>query len=359
MKGNYEPDQFTEGDVLAALDRAGLHYKRPGHRYILSQCPTHEDKNPSVQIYKDDWFVNCHAGCGRYHITKAFPELRPRDASQSNNYQTKPIRKAKPPVSEHKYVKVDLMEFWKSLPEIPADHYFKNIPIEDLNDLGWRWDAQHNRYFIPYFSRSKTSIPFGQWRNLSGNVRFNFWKDAKPTMYGTWNLEPGEKIFLVEGASDAAVLDHCMIPWIATPSASQPELVKAMAKWCAENGVELVYAGDNDAAGDKVREALDEVTSYRVRQPREPNKDWGDMFEAEGEKSVINWCHVELYPGEELPFPEIEPGYVKPEEKPDNWDELSDVEKVQNVFPGAVELKVVGGGEKKQLETPPAPPVLF
>lgn len=351
MRGDYKPDEFTENDVLAALDRAGLKYKTPGHRYILSQCPTHEDKHPSVQIYKDDWFVNCHAGCGRYHITKAFPELRNGTDSRLRAPSRTPKKESKPVSEAPKYKKIDLMEFWKSLPEIPADHYFKNIPIDELNGMGWRWDAEHNRYFIPYFSRSKTSIPFGQWRNLSDNgPRFNFWKDAKPTMYGTWNLEPGEKIFLVEGASDAAVLEHCAIPWIATPSASQPELVKAMAKWAAENGIEIVYAGDNDAAGDKVREALDQVTSYRVRQPRQPNKDWGDMFEAEGAKSVINWCHVELFPGEDLPFPEIEPGYKKPSEK-------TDVEKVLEVFPGAKVLEIVG--EKKQLETPTSSPLPF
>jgi len=240
MRGEYEPDKFTEADVLRELDLAGLRYKQ-GHRYILSQCPTHEDKHPSVQIYKDDWFVNCHAGCGRYHITKAFPSLREHSSGSTQSF-SRPVRAAKKE-PEVKYKAIDLMEFWKSLPEIPEDHYFKNIPIDELNSLGWRWDAEHNRYFIPYFSRSKKSIPFGQWRNLQGNVRFNFWKDAKPTMYGTWNLEPGEKIFLVEGCSDAAVLEYCSVPWIATPSASQPELVKAMAKWAAENRVELVYAG--------------------------------------------------------------------------------------------------------------------
>jgi hypothetical protein len=360
VRGDYEPDKFTEADVLRELDAAGLKYKL-GHRYILSQCPTHEDMHPSVQIYKDDWFVNCHAGCGRYHITKAFPSLREigRSDRTSTTYQ-RPVRAKKD--TTVKYKEFNLMEFWESLPLIPEDHYFKNIPIEVLNDLGWRWDAEHSRYFIPYFSRSKKTIPFGQWRNLQGAVRFNFWKDAKPTMYGTWNLEPGEKIFLVEGCSDAAVLDHCMIPWIATPSASQPELVKAMAKWCAENNVQIVYAGDRDDAGDKVRDALDEAVRYRVRQPREPYKDWGEMFEAEGFKSVQNWCFAEIYPGEELPWPEIEPGYKAPEQiqaEQEEWNKKTDVEKVQSVFPGAVELKLVGGDEKKQLETSPDPPVLY
>lgn len=351
MNGNYEPDTFTENDVLACLEGQGLKFKN-GHRYITTQCPTHEDRNPSTQIFKDDWFVNCLAGCGRFHITKAYPELLPTRDGQPKP-ERKPMRATKKEAT--RYVKYDLMEEWSKMPKIPSDHYFKNIPIDELETLGWRWIAEMNSYFIPYFSRSKKSIPFGQYRHLSGERRFTFLKDAKPTMYGTWNLEPGEKIFLVEGASDAAVLEYCAVPWIAAPSAASGELVKAMAGWCAENDVKIVYAGDRDAAGDKLKEALDEVTKYRVRQPREPYKDWGEMFEAEGLKSVQNWCFAELFPGDELPWPEIEPGYKSPEQteaEKEEWNKKSDVEKVQSVFPGAVELKVVGG-EKKQLETPP------
>lgn len=353
MNGDYEPDKFTESDVLRELEGAGLKFKQ-GHRYILSQCPTHEDKHPSVQIYKDDWFVNCHAGCGRYHITKAFPALMQigRSDRARTTYQ-RPVKiKKDPPV---KYQTFDQMEYWQSLPIIPRDHYFKNIPLDELDSMGWRWVAEKNSYYIPYFSRSKKSIPFSQLRHLAGDRRFTFLKDAKPTMYGTWNLEPGEKIFLVEGASDAAVLEHCAVPWVAAPSAASGELVKEMAGWCAENGVKIVYAGDRDAAGDKLKDALDQVTTYRVRQPREPYKDWGEMFEAEGEKSVINYCHAELYPGEELPFPEIEPGYKSPEQteaEKEEWNKKTDFEKVESVFPGAEQLKIVGG-EKKQLETPP------
>lgn len=320
-KGDFPDDTFTESDVLSCLDQAGLKYQNKG-RYILAQCPTHDDVHPSVQIYKDDWFVNCHATCGRYHITKAFPSLRPETASGFRAPSRSPKKESKS-VTERKYIEVDLMEFWESLPEIPLDHNFKGIDIENLNSMGWRYDEEHHRYFIPYFSRSKTSIPFAQWRNLRDGPRFNFWKDAKPTMYGTWNLEPGEKLFLVEGASDAAVLDYCAVPWIAAPSAASGELVKAMGRWSRENDVELVYAGDNDDAGDKLREALDQVTSYRVKQPPKKYKDWGDFFEAEGFEAVNEYCNEELFP------------------KPFVLPEMTDVERILDVFPGAEVLEIV------------------
>lgn len=326
QKGSFN-DDFTEADVLRELDFTGLKY-RVGQRYILTQCPTHEDTKPSAQIYRDDWFVNCHAVCGRYHITKAFPNLN----KNSNMGQAAP-RPKKAAIMEHQYKTVDLMDFWKSLPKIPSIKHFKNVPIEVLNDLGWRWDKTggpdgSERYFIPYFSATKTSIPFAQWRNLIGGPRFNFWKDAKPTCYGTWNLD-NSKLFVVEGTSDAAVMEHCAVPWIALPSAASGELMKKMAAHCKAEGIELIYAGDNDAAGDKLKEALDEVMSYRIKQPRNPYKDWGEMFEAEGFQSVQDYCFEELFGKAFTP-------------------DTPEVAAVKAVFPGAEELEIVSAEEATQ-----------
>lgn len=349
-KGDFPDDTFTESEVLSALEGAGLKY-RNGSRYILAQCPTHDDVHPSVQIYKDDWFVNCHSGCGRYHITKAFPVLRQNGSGQSSSYAARPRSESKGKVdsmTEHKYISVDLMDFWKSLLEIPADHVFKGIDIDNLNSMGWRYDEENERYFIPYFSRSQTTIPFAQWRNLRDGPRFNFWKDTKPTMYGTWNLDPSQPVFLVEGASDAAVLDFCAIPWIAAPSAASGELVKKMAMFCKENDIQVIYAGDNDEAGDKLKEALDSVMSYRIKQPPKKYKDWGDFFEAEGFEAVNNYCNEELYPPDPARFgepvelnPDDEQTFVlsvdKSETATDSNANIFDT--IDKIFPGAEKLE--------------------
>lgn len=203
-------------------------------------------------------------------------------------------------VNEHKYVTYDLTEDWKKLPLIPRDHSFKNIPLEVLDDLGWRMDYDRNAYFIPYFSRSKKSIPFAQWRNLAGSPRFNFLKDAKPTCYGTWNLVAPNKLFLVEGTSDCAVLQTCLVPWIGVPSASSGELLVSMATFCLRESIQLVYAGDNDDAGDKLREALESVGPYRVKQPPKKYKDWGDFYVSEGPDVVGAYCNEEIL-GADLP----------------------------------------------------------
>lgn len=344
MKGNYAPDKFTEADVLRALDQAGLKWK-DGRRYILSQCPLHDDEHPSVQIYKDDWFANCHSGCGRFHITKAFPDLR---QTNSGTYQQIKRSSGDSPVSEQQYKTVDLMEFWKSLPLIPREHKFKNLPLEVLNELGWRYDLNGNRYFIPYFSASKSTIPFAQWRNLGDGPRFNFWKDAKPTCYGTWNLD-NHKLFVVEGASDAAVLDYAAVPWIAVPSASSDALAKAMAAYCQQNGITIVFAGDNDSAGSKVREALDSVGPYRVKQPPPKYKDWADFYEAEGVEVLQDYCMTELMPKK---LPASIQSEVTAEEV------SSELENVQQVFPEAVQVPLIDDTPKSK-ELSGVPNVLY
>lgn len=251
-----------------------------------------------------------------------------------------------------KYKTFDLMADWEKMPLIPRDHYFKNIPLDVLDQLGWRWVPSMNSYFIPYFSASKQSIPFAQYRHLNEGPRFTFLKDAKPTCYGTWNLD-NDKLFVCEGTSDAAVLDLCAVPWIALPSAASGELMKAMAGYCKENGIELVYAGDNDDAGDKLRQALDEVMPYRVKQPRSPYKDWGEMYEAEGLESVQDYCFEELFPQKAdvfsnvaiAPHPEFEE--VSREKTP--------LENVLAVFPGAEELTIVADPpESKEQSGEPA-----
>lgn len=331
---SYAPDRFTEEDVLRQLDSAGLRYKVL-QRYILSQCPLHDDAHPSVQIFRDDWFANCHSGCGRFHITKAFPQLRAPGGVSGSAIQVPTSRSArnvdKPAVTD--YRTFDLMDDWKKMEPIPRNHYFKNIPIEVLHELGWRYIPEYEQYFIPYFSASKRSIPFAQYRNLDPKKpRFIMLKDARPTCYGTWNLD-NSKLFVVEGASDAAVMEACDIPWIAVPSASSGQLAGSMAAYCKANGIQLVYAGDNDSAGLKIAQALEEIVNLRVRQPRAAYKDWGEMYEAEGQESVTDYCLAELAP------------YA--------------IDNITEIFPGARELTLVGDDVQGKEPATPTPQQLF
>lgn len=281
-------ENITEQEVIQALEARGLRYQVRG-RYIVSQCPKHDDRTPSAQIFKDDWFVSCLSGCGRFHVTDPFPELR------AHNEPTLITRR--PAIATvREYQEFELTEYWEGLPLIPREHTFKNIPLHVLDDLGWRWDEPKNSYFIPYFDTSHSKIPFAQWRHLSGSRRFTFLAGAKPTLYGKWNVSPGDRLFICEGASDAAVLERCGVPWIAAPSAASGTLVEAFAAHAKLVGVSLVYAGDNDTAGEALRQALDASgAAYRICQPPKTYKDWGEFYMAKGQLAVFDWCKEKLF----------------------------------------------------------------
>lgn len=278
---------FTLQDYQSAILSTGRKCKRAG-RYLVAQCLNHDEKNPSMQVFDDGW-CSCMAGCGRFHIATIFDEFK--DKEYKGEY-TKPVRRPTT-VMEHKYKTYDLYHEWENMPPIPRDHKFKNLPLEVLDKLGWRWDEYKNSYFIPYFDTTRNHIPFAQWRHLSGERRFTFLPEAKPIAYGLWNLE-SSVLFVCEGTSDMAVLTYCNIPAIAMPSASSGEIMKRFGAYAKDKGIKIVFAGDRDSAGEKLREALDEVCSYRVRQCPEKYKDWGDFYEAEGNTAVTDWCKKEL-----------------------------------------------------------------
>lgn len=321
-------DTFTMDDVLRMLDHAGLDYSVKA-KYILTQCPTHDDRSPSAQIYRDDWFVLCHSGCGRYHITKPFPELCGK--SEAEGVERKSNKNIPRATMSRKYKTFDMFPIWEKMRPIPEDHYFKGIPISVLNDLGWRLELGDDSYFIPYWNTSRTQIPFAQWRHLSGSRRFTMLKDAKPLAYGLWNLD-NQKLFVVEGTSDCAVLEYCGVPFIGMPSAGSKTLMAGFADYCKKNNIEIIYAGDNDKAGDELRKELDKHSHYRVWQPPEEFKDWGDFLVATDMKSVQDYCYEELF-GKHV---KIEPAPIV---APNDFDN------VQLVFPGAQNLGAVSSRE--------------
>lgn len=280
---------ITLNHVTTALDQRGLKYKIRG-RYIVTQCPIHHDRQPSCQIYLNDWFMLCHV-CGRMPVQQALPELK----GETPITYTQPL----PPKPLYKHY--ELIDYWRELDELPKDFTLKSLPQEVFHDLGWRINdgkviAGVGDIFIPYFSRSRQSIPFAQVRHLSGERRFTFLQSAKPTCYGTWNLYPGDKIFIVEGTSDCAVLDYCAVPWIGIPSSSGGELIKSLAKWCWENDCGIVYGGDNDEAGNKLKMALGETAiPFRSSQPPKEYNDYAEFYEKAGFDAVVDYTHAELF----------------------------------------------------------------
>lgn len=202
-----------------------------------------------------------------------------------------PVQKKAPVVT---YKTFDLMDEWQKLPGIPVNLTIHTVPAEVLNDMGWRMDS--SRIFIPYFHASKETIPFAQWRHPKGDSRrFTMLKDAKPICYGMWNLD-NPKIFIVEGTSDCAVLEYAAVPYIGLPSAASKTLMQSLCQFLLKNGIQAVYAGDNDLAGGQLRDVLDEMMPYRVRQVPAPYKDWGEFLEKTDIDTVRDYAQAELVP---------------------------------------------------------------
>jgi hypothetical protein len=279
--------------VITCLEAAGLSWKN-GQRYLLSQCPLpeHDDRHASAQIFKNDWWVNCLSGCGRFPLTRAFPSLRPNHHIPKSEAHS--VTPGQAPAAPSAF---NLFYDWLNLPCIPRDHQFKGLPLDVLDQLGWRWTdgslGMGSGYFIPYFAPNGQDIPFAQVRHLDGDRRFSFLSHAQPVLYGLWNLHDNMSIFVVEGCSDGATLAHTGILWVAVPSASSTTLIQELGRQARQRDIQLVYAGDKDEAGDKLRAALDEVAHYRVCQPPEPHKDWSDFFQAEGGEALRQ--HTEDY----------------------------------------------------------------
>ncbi len=68
-------------NVVDALDQAGSRVVRRGHGQIMAQCPSHDDKNPSLSVKEaddDSALVHCFAGCDIDDVLSAIG-LRKRD----------------------------------------------------------------------------------------------------------------------------------------------------------------------------------------------------------------------------------------------------------------------------------------
>lgn len=280
----------TLQDYEQAIKETGRLARLTG-RTLVAQCLWHDERNPSMQVFEDGWTA-CYAGCERRHIGAAFAQFRDPNYQSSTH---EPVRRLAIE-TQPTYQTFDLAADHARLPLIPRDHSFKGLPLEVLDDLGWRYDESKGGYFIPYFNRPRTKIPFAQWRHLSGPRRFTFLPGAKPTLYGKWNISVASRLFLVEGTSDAAVLQHCMVPWVALPSASSGSILTAFAKHAQQLNIDLIYAGDNDEAGNALKRTLDKAAiAYRICQPPAKYKDWGDFFEAEGSDAVFSHCVPKLF----------------------------------------------------------------
>lgn len=279
---------MDEGKVEAYLEKLDLNPSDRG-RYWLIRCPRHEDRSPSAQCFKDDGFVECHAGCGRFNINEVAKERGDPPVvpfSRGVGYHTGTVERK--PEKEEKVVTGDFTEMWLGLDPLDNDLDVKGVSGLELNKRGWRKfpgnGALRPGIFIPYFDTTRQFVPFYQIRHLEGERRFTFAPGITPICYGFEQLPRCKKyLCFTEGSRDSVILGMVGVPAIALPSASSNKLMEKLMAYCRRNHLRPVAICDRDEAG----ESLIAECGCPILDFRSPvGKDVGDFFEKEGLEAV-------------------------------------------------------------------------
>lgn len=260
-------------------------------RYWLIRCPRHEDRQPSAQCFKDDGFIECHAGCGRFNVNEVAKERGdPLPIPFKNGSLTQKIGSVTPskPKKDPAPIRGDFTDMWLNLEPLDPSLDVKGIGGMELNKRGWRkFEGGNGLYpgiFIPYFNPNRTKVLFYQIRHLTGERRFTFAPKVTPIVYGMEVL-PSCKRFLcvTEGSRDSLILRMAGVGAVALPSASSDKLLDGLCSYCMKNRLKLVWVGDRDDAG----EALMAKATCPLLDYRTPiGKDVGDFFEEQGIEAV-------------------------------------------------------------------------
>lgn len=287
---------MNEEKVEAYLEKLDLNPSDRGH-YWLIRCPRHEDRQPSAQCYKDDGFINCNAGCGRFHINEVarergdpLPMQTKHGAHSHGEAQERPSK----PKKEEKVVTGNFTDLWLDLEPLSANIEVKGVPAIELNKRGWRkWSGGSGvgaGIFIPYFDTTKTVVRFWQVRHTEGERRFTFAPGVTPICYGMEMLPKCQQyLCFTEGSRDSVILGMAGVPAIALPSASSDKLLNGIADYCLKRQLTLVAVGDRDEAGEKLLAKLP-IGALDFRTP--VGKDVGDFYEQEGLEAVKRYYEV-------------------------------------------------------------------
>lgn len=296
--------KYTIDDITHCLDVRSIKWKRYKDG-VQCGCPLHDGQDPNCIITPDDEGNPrgyCFSHCGFFWPDEAFPELKgePFDAEKYREEHKLKLGIKHEQVRKVKEIP-ELQELWREAMPLPPERIFPELPNSELENLGWKWVdsapfGMGTGVLIPYWTSDydgdpeKGTIGFCQVRHLSGNVRFSFPKGMSPTLYGKWVLrelaelpESEREVYLVEGCSDWCVLNCCALPCVAVPSSSNKDLVKELGTFCTKHKIRIIYCGDNDEAGNRVRTVLDDMgVPYRTRTAPHPYKDARSYAGAKG-----------------------------------------------------------------------------
>lgn len=280
---------MDEDRIENYLDSLDLHPVGRSN-YWLIRCPRHEDRQPSAQCFKDGW-VQCHAGCGRFHINEVCRERGDQPVMQtkySSQTHVEAQEGSSSPKVDSPPVRGDFTSLWLDLEPLDVSMGVKGVPASELNKRGWRkWEGGYGvspGIFIPYFDASGKFVPFYQVRHLTGERRFTFAPGITPICYGLEQLRYCKQFLcFTEGSRDSVILGMVGVPAIALPSASSDKLLDGLTGYCRKNSLILVCVGDRDEAGEALLKKL-HGGALDMRTP--VGKDIGEFYEQKGLEAV-------------------------------------------------------------------------
>ena len=206
-------------------------------------CPWHEDRNPSAGIFEDDtghWRVKCHA-CDRTDDVYGLRYEKPRISEGGKVKVSRTERKPTPPMilADKNAVKVycerdGIVSAW-----------YKYGPPESLVLIIARIEQGNGKKTFRQFT------PQGDGFAVGGLVK------AGLPLYRQQDLI-GDTILVVEGEKAADAAWSIGIP--ATTSSGGASNA-AKTDWSALTGKRVVLWPDNDAAGDKYMDEVQEILS--------------------------------------------------------------------------------------------------
>ncbi len=224
-----KPDALQS--VLSKLK--GCKQTSPGQ--FMARCPAHHDETPSLSVSKkgDKVLIHCHAGCSTEAVLDsvgmdfqdlfdgASPAARRRNTTDAghptSSYKEEPEEPEEPEEVHPAAEGLTLARFAEAK-GLPTEFLAERLYLEDTTYLG------RPAVLIPYFSGDGSRVTATRYRiALSGDDRFRWASKSEITLYGLQFLPEfpeSERVYLVEGESDAMTLIYQGIPALGLPGAS-------------------------------------------------------------------------------------------------------------------------------------------
>lgn len=262
-------------DELQFINMLGTDWKKTGHLYRIT-CPFHNDSRPSLVVYPQDRGYCCYS-CSKtgtwMELYKTIKNCEWREAYEALGVEGE--YEPKPKTLKFEFVEDDDLSmvleirrrYEKCLPldnllARPAVEFLeKKKLLEPAKKLGWRWDTGNFRQsgngalVIPYYDGDE--IMTCRLRTLNPDGSLSKPKTLKGTKARPYPLlRDTDKLYIVEGESDALSLYASGCSVVAVPGAGQKRCINSAVLYAKTGYKTIVACGDNDGPGQMMNDLV-------------------------------------------------------------------------------------------------------